>query len=106
MIIINSKRLENGRFEFQSMNNVDTYDVRAVYEAVRPVLSQQLNKEELVEFDAEFEFFKDLDFSELSADNFNLAYQTLISNPNNDKWLTPILPDLKNLMEADPRFKH
>lgn len=106
MIIVSARQLENGQFEFDTINDIHFKHIQATYSAVRPILSNSLSKEALAEFDAEFDCFDGVDFSELSADNFNLAYQTLMSNPNNDEWLTPILPDLKSLMEADSRFKH
>lgn len=81
--------------------------LEAVYRLIRQPIADKLGEhsEWIVDNDTTLDAFDTLALDELPADEFNLAYRLIMANPNHDKWIGPLITELKPLFEQDPRFQ-
>ena len=93
---------ENG--EFTSVNT-DKYFTKIAFDVLKKRLTPKLGQAWLSEAQAELDGFGNLDLSELSNENFVLAYQELEKNAKNNHEIDVLFDEIKPLFKADPRFQ-
>ena len=89
----------------QIVGGIYILHIRAVHDLIRPVLGELLDKQRLADFDAEYDFFDEVNLTELNEQEFNQVYHLIMNHQGKDEWLDPIIPDLKLAFESDPRFQ-
>ncbi|MDO5769663.1 MAG: hypothetical protein Q4P13_09170 [Psychrobacter sp.] len=75
-----------------------------VFEAIKPTLQQRVSSMAFKDFENDIEFFKEIDFTELSGDTF-AAVVTAIEKADIQGIDSDMQTALVKLMQADPRFK-
>ena len=81
--------------------------LRAIYRLIRQPIADKLGEQSdwVLLSDLSIDAFSTLELDELPADEFNLAYQLIMSNPDNDERIGQLTHLLEPLFKADPRFQ-
>lgn len=99
MIFINFK---NGKF---TSVDTDKRFTRVAFNAVVKPLSKRLGNDWLSEAQAELDGFGNLDLSELSRDDFMIAYRELENSARENQEMSVLFDEIVPLLKADSRFQ-
>lgn len=75
-----------------------------LFKAVMEPLSKTSNDKEFLDKAEAYLLLENIDFTDLSADEFNKAYDIIAQNATNEI-LKPFAPEILTKMQADPRFE-
>lgn len=81
--------------------------LEAIYRLIRQPIAERLGEQSewIVMNDITLDSFDTVALTELPEKEFNLACQLILSNPNQDELIEPLIPELKVLFKQDSRFQ-